>query len=642
MRVRTQMALGRLAVLGGLVAGLACAQFSPGALSKAHHSLDGPAHCTTCHVIGAGKTKFNCLGCHTEIRSRLAARRGYHATLVKQIGDQSNCVKCHSEHNGEVFVPVRWDVDVDQFDHRQAGYPLEGGHRGLTCQKCHSPEHIPASERLKIKMKDARRTYLGLTTACLTCHPDEHRGQLPDCQRCHGFVKWKPADGFDHAKAKFQLTGAHEKVVCSKCHAKQEEGPKPIVKYVGIAFSSCSPCHSDPHHGAFAAACESCHNDVTWKQVRTAQNFDHSKTKFPLDGKHAEVACGKCHKSANYKEAVAHAKCVDCHIQDPHHGQFVARAGGFECGGCHTADGWKPTTFVAARHSESRYPLAGLHATVACAKCHVPKGADTVYKVAFEHCTDCHQDIHLAQFKAAPYFNQCEECHTVGGFRPSTFTLARHQKSEYPLQGSHTAVPCGECHDQEGARHPAAGKFRYTDRACTACHQDPHQGQFRERMAVMRSGETPQGCETCHTMRSWHDLTRFDHSTTSFKLAGTHRGVACVECHKPANPRVGVKSVVYKSAPQVCGGCHEDVHGGQFASYEASGGCARCHGVSKWTPTSFDHDRDTDYKLAGAHSDVQCKLCHTARRESKGKQVVFYKAAPRECTSCHGPNIARN
>jgi hypothetical protein len=640
--VRTQIALVRLAVLCVLAAGLARAQFSPGPLSKAHSSLNGPAHCTACHAIGAGTTKFKCLGCHTEIRSRLAERRGLHATLVKQIGDQSACVRCHSEHNGEVFVPIRWDVDLDQFDHRQTGYPLEGAHHGLACQKCHTPERIPASERSKIRMKDMRRTYLGLTPACLTCHADEHRGQLSaDCQRCHGFVKWKPAGGFDHAKAKFRLTGAHERVVCSKCHVK-EEAPKPFVKYTGLAFSSCSPCHNDPHRCAFAAPCQSCHNDVVWKQVRMAEVFDHSRTKFPLDGKHAEVPCAKCHRSTNFKEPVAHDQCISCHKEDPHKGQFLARNGGIECAGCHTAKGWKPSTFIAARHSETHYPLAGRHVEVACAKCHIPKGAATVYKVAFERCTDCHADTHKTQFASAPHFNRCEECHTVGGFRPSTFTLARHQKSDYPLRGSHTAVACGECHSDRAEAHPAAGRFRYSDRSCTSCHQDPHQGQFRERMAVMHAGESPAGCESCHTMRSWHDLTRFDHAKTSFALAGTHRGVACADCHKPANPSLGIKSVVYKSAPQFCGGCHEDPHGGQFASFDASGGCVRCHGVSRWTPTSFDHDRDTSFKLAGAHSDVQCKLCHITRRELKGKSVVFYKPTPRECTSCHGPNIARN
>jgi len=642
--VRTGIILIRLAVLCVLACGLASAQFSPGPLSKAHHSLDGPTRCTSCHALASGTRKFKCLSCHTEIRKRIAEGRGLHATLVKQIGDQSNCVRCHSEHNGEVFVPIRWDVDVEQFDHRQTGYPLEGAHKGLTCKKCHTPEFISPGERAQIKIKDLHRTYLGLTKACLTCHADEHRGQLSsDCQRCHGMVKWKPASGFDHATAKFKLAGAHERVVCSKCHVKQEGGAKPVVKYTGLAFSTCAPCHADPHRGAFAAACESCHSDVSWKQqLRTAQVFDHSRTHFPLEGKHAGVACEQCHRTSNFKQAVAHARCVDCHAKDPHQGQFVARAGGIECGGCHTAGGWKPTTFVAARHGETKYPLEGKHAGLACAKCHLPKGAATVYKVKFEQCGDCHADVHRAQFREGPYLNRCEECHTVGGFRPSTFTLARHQKTGYPLAGAHAAVACGECHEEKGAAHPAAGRFRFAGRDCATCHQDPHQGQFRERMLAAKAGGGTAGCEGCHTVRGWHDVTRFDHASTSFALAGTHRGVSCGECHRPAEAKLGIRSVVYKKAPEECVGCHEDIHGGQFVGVAAMGGCGRCHGVSKWKPVKFDHDRDSTFKLAGAHQGVACGQCHTTRQERKGKLVLVYKAAPRECSSCHGPQIAKN
>ena len=63
-----------------------------------------------------------------------------------------------------------------------------------------------------------------------------------------------------------------------------------------------------------------------------------------------------------------------------------------------------------------------------CAQCHIPKGKETLFKIKFEHCTDCHTDKHAAQFAAAPYFNACEHCHNLNGYRPSTFTLARHKE----------------------------------------------------------------------------------------------------------------------------------------------------------------------------------------------------------------------
>jgi hypothetical protein len=58
----------------------------------------------------------------------------------------------------------------------------------------------------------------------------------------------------------------------------------------------CEACHADVHAKQFARQqaktdCSTCHNADRWKP----STFDHSKTKFPLDGGHKGVACDKCH-----------------------------------------------------------------------------------------------------------------------------------------------------------------------------------------------------------------------------------------------------------------------------------------------------------------------------------------------------------
>lgn len=617
------------------MSGCAWAQFSPGPLSKAHASLSGPAHCTACHAVAAGARKFKCLSCHTDLRQELLARRGLHPSLGARANTQEECIRCHSEHNGEDFVPIRWDVSLDEFDHGKTGYPLTGGHAHLRCRQCHAPEHIVPAERRRLVVKDLRRTYLGLSRACLSCHADEHRGQLgPDCQRCHTDSRWKPASDFDHAGAKFQLAGAHEHVACRKCHPAAGD-PKPYIKFVGLSFAACTPCHSDPHRSAFAAPCQSCHSVAVWKPARNASLFDHSKTHFPLLGKHAGLACEKCHHTSNFKEPVAHAKCMDCHgAKDVHQGQFLARADGGECSACHVVDGWRPSTFLAEQHRATRYPLEGRHAAVPCARCHVPAGPRTLYRVRFERCTDCHADVHQAQFTGPPHDNRCQDCHTTGGFRPSTFTLARHGESRFPLGGAHAAVPCGDCHRGD----PKPARFHFQDRSCTACHQDPHRGQFRERLVAAR-GAAPAGCEACHSLRTWRDLSRFDHTTTSFPLVASHRAVACRQCHRPAASG-GIESVAFRAASRQCSGCHEDIHGGQFAAGPRAADCARCHTALKWTPSRFDHGRDSTFALAGAHQRVACALCHNTRRQMNGKVVLLYRLTPHECSSCHSPEIA--
>ena len=456
---------GALVVLLALGSVGAWGQISPGQLSRAHRTLRGPTHCGDCHEIAAGSPRFKCLDCHVEIRQRLAERRGLHASYLNTGASGQDCIRCHSEHIGEDFNLIRWEPSLEAFDHTKMGYPLEGRHAGLGCKSCHKPEHIPAAARETIAVKDLNRTFLGLSRDCLSCHADQHRVQLStDCARCHTFSGWKPASRFSHAAAKFPLTGAHERVACQKCHPTVGS-PKPYVKYTGLPFGKCTPCHTDPHRGTFAASCQTCHTTSSWKHVRAAAGFDHSKTNYPLLGKHQAVACGQCHHAGDFKAPVHYAKCADCHTPDPHRGQFKQRTDGGECASCHTVEGFKPSTFGVPQHAATQYALEGKHASVPCAKCHLPKGVETLLTIRQTQCKDCHADAHTGQFAGLPHNNRCEDCHAVPGFRPARFTLARHQETRFPLTGAHAAVPCIECHKVSGDGNPPAPvKYRFEDR----------------------------------------------------------------------------------------------------------------------------------------------------------------------------------
>jgi hypothetical protein len=631
--------LGGLFGLLWLLGGAAGAQISPGPLSKAHSSLEGATQCTACHKLGAGQTQLKCLECHSEIASRLAGRRGLHPTYVNKPGSE-DCARCHSEHNGADFSTVHWDPRPGVFDHSKTGYKLEGKHAGLTCNQCHNRERIPAGERAGIRMKDLNRTFLGLSQQCSTCHQDFHKGQLgPNCQQCHTAEDWKKvSETFDHSKTRYPLTGAHAQVKCEKCHTPGDDG-KP--RYQGLVFDRCTACHADPHKGAFPQTCQTCHNTGGWKRISPAVlsgNFDHAKTKFPLLGKHLDVGCGKCHASGDFKKPLVFQKCANCHQPDPHRGQFAKRPEGAECAGCHTVEGWKPAKFGVPEHAKTGYPLEGKHATVECAKCHIPKGTATLFKVKFAQCVDCHADEHVGQFAAAPYRNRCENCHAVQTYRPSSFTLAKHQETRFLLTGGHRAVPCADCHKESATAAPKPVKqYRFEERNCTVCHADPHQGQFQERMRKVRADGTAAGCEACHSTGSWKDLSRFDHAATAFPLQGTHRATACSGCHKPPNFEVKLMHVDFRAAPKQCEECHEDIHGGQFASARKATSCGDCHNSAKWKPSLFDHDTRTAFALQGVHRNVRCDACHKTFQTIESRKVLWYKPTPKECAACHGP-----
>jgi hypothetical protein len=594
---------------------------SPGPLSTPHHDLEGPLHCAKCHVFGAGSPQFRCLECHQEIARRLSEKHGYHAATVKQDLGSNDCVRCHSEHNGTNHRLVRWPVTRERFDHAQAGWKLEGRHGQLKCVECHTAKYIVPRDRAVLKRHDLNTAFAALDPSCTACHRDVHAGELGvQCVGCHSQESWKNPPGFSHERARYPLTGLHARVECGKCHRPAAAADAGTARYRGFAmFQLCESCHKDPHGNSFGGDCARCHLTTGWKRIVAGNGFDHSRTDYPLLGRHAAVACRDCHKTENFKTPVAFGRCLDCH-QDRHGGQFAHREDGGDCKSCHDGAGWRPSLFTAAAHARSEYPLTEKHAVVVCAKCHLPRGKDTVYRVSFAACTDCHADRHNQQFALAPHNNHCQDCHDTGGWKPAAYTVAAHNQTAFALRGAHVAVPCSGCH------RPRAGDVLYHPGAanCSDCHQSPH-GTLAEALR----------CETCHSVASWRARGRFEHSRTAFALLGRHAAVDCLACHKPEGG-TAVRTIAFRAAAKDCAGCHADPHAGQFRAAGNENGCQRCHTVLSWRPTEFDHSRHSTFRLDGAHEGVPCRMCHNQQRPATdGVSVVVYKGTPRECRQCH-------
>lgn len=617
-----------LALVGAV--GSARAQLSPGPLSNAHRDLDSPLRCNSCHVFGAGQPVFVCTKCHEEIGSRLAAGQGYHGRVVKPAEQERDCAACHREHVGRDFQLVHWPKGEAAFDHAETGFELTGKHGAVQCRTCHSLDYVDLDALRETKVQDPDRSFLGLPTDCAICHADPHRGQVgSDCRRCHVTEGFDDISKFDHQQTAFPLTGRHAAMECQGCH-KEIDGFVPLNSF---SSTSCRNCHQDPHAGAFQAACERCHSTSNWLPKSLSQNFDHGRTDFPLLGKHVGLSCAECHAGARFKDPVPHTQCLDCHQGDnPHGEQFAGRADGGECGICHTVDAFKPTTFTREMHQQTAYPLDGKHAAVDCDSCHEPLGRGTVYKISASDCRDCHEDAHNGDFAGEPHLNQCDTCHTVQGFRPSTFPLSKHRQSRFELTGVHLAVACIACHQRDASDgSPARLSFRADELDCPVCHEDPHAGQFTDKWAKSPT----EKCGLCHDVSTWASPRQFDHSRTAFPLEDAHRAVLCRDCHRSQDGSPSVHGVVFKDAPQQCAGCHEDVHAGQFDLREPRQACSMCHTNKDWHPTQFDHRLYSAFPLDGAHQNVPCRLCHSKKQTLDAMEATLYRGTPRRCEACH-------
>jgi hypothetical protein len=622
-----------------LFAGAGFAQISPGDLSKAHSESDGANHCTDCHKSGVSPPEFNCDTCHLEIKDRTDRGQGYHAKVAGKDPSGRICVTCHFEHNGKDFELVRWELFEREFHHDDAGYRLEGKHAAAACRECHRPENITEESRKAILVRDQKRTYLGLSTDCSRCHRDVHAGQLStECGQCHTPSGWTGDLRFDHSDARYKLAGKHASVPCEKCH-KPLAGNAKAVQYRNISFADCTPCHRNPHGDAFNQKCSSCHRSaLDWNAPGGTAAFDHSRTKFPLIGKHATVKCDACHPGGAFAGAQEFSDCRDCHKKDPHRGQFDDRAGGGRCDECHDERGFKPALYGVAEHRNARFPLEDAHAAVPCAKCHASNADGTVYRMKDISCERCHPDPHGAQFAGDRYQNSCRSCHNETAFKPSDFDRDRHSRTRFQLTGGHSDVACKDCHRPE---EPFV-KYVFEDLSCTQCHNDPHMAQFEDYESTLNADGTAAGCRACHSVSAWKDLKRFDHSRTDFALRGHHTSLECGECHKASSARGEPEFIRYASAPTRCPDCHEDPHMSQFDRWMAEWnsareplGCTRCHDEMSWTELpGFDH-LVTDFPLEGAHDEVACAKCHPGRTGESGKAEIFYADAPLRCSECH-------
>ena len=546
-------------------------------LSGAHQATP----CSACHADGVFKGKpTTCVSCH---------QPDYARTVSPPHGAAAFATTCATCHTTTAWLGA-------PFDHNTTQFPLTGGHKTANCSSCHA---------------DGR--YHGRPTTCVSCHQaDFDRTATPphvaaafstSCTTCHTTTVWLGA-AFNHSTTQFPLTGSHQALACTSCHADRVYHGKP---------TACATCHqadydrttTPPHAAAaFSTSCATCHATTRW----LGTPFDHRVTQFPLTGSHQTVACASCHGDGVY-----HGKptaCTTCHQADYARATPPHQAAGFSttCGTCHTTSTWLGAPFD---HNSTQFPLAGAHLTVACASCH----ADGVYRGKPTSCVSCHRTDYdrttTPSHSAAGYSTDCTTCHSAASWQSATFN---HNTTQFPLTGGHATVPCSSCHGD--------GVFRGKPTACVACHQATYNATTSPPHAAAAFST---GCATCHTTTAWQGAP-FNHTATQFPLTGAHATVSCASCHGDG---------VYRNKPTTCVSCHQSEYARTTnPSHSAAGystACATCHTTSTWLGATFNHST-TQFPLTGAHLAVACTACH-----SDG----VFKGKPTTCVSCHQAEYAR-
>lgn len=665
------------------LAGLASPQaFDHAVLDYALEGVHAELDCAACHAnadaehLAAGERRFlgleaSCASCHDDAHEGRIER---------------GCAECHGQrhdfrtldgfehgaafeltgpHALETVEARSWKADflattALAFEPHADALPGQVA-RADACLVCHAPgsptsveaiaDHPPAIER-----------------ACADCHTDPHESAFGrDCTACHSPTsEWRDLADFRHDT--FALTGVHGRSSCTACHAEASAHSVDALTARARSASAnpvraCADCHASPHTPGFLEASTNALASGAWSRT---PGLDALAQAPPPPGV---------------------ADCAACHGDDA---QLANVELGFRIP-AERAGEWLPAAF----HDATAMPLVAPHANRDCASCHAGPAtrvefdftgrkwraaAPTVASAgpaSFEaryhtdaartpsDCTTCHSDPHAGEFagRSEPQALDCTSCHAPTTFRPHFYDVVRHALSAFPLEGSHQAVTCRECHTERITEGPASGLMRFADtpKACEACHANLHaEAELSDLARLDLSGEAPRvvpadaaapGCAQCHTTTSFATLTafaeeRFDHGTwCGFTLDGAHEALLCSACHSGdlARPLGPVTRRFPSASIANCDACHEDVHEGAFdtpgAPTQVAGrtDCARCHTTRSFdletSGRGFDHALWTGYELEGAHRDVACASCHTEPRASGAMRLG--RAPGQDCASCH-------
>lgn len=362
-----------------------------------------------------------------------------------------------------------------------------------------------------------------------------------------------------------------------------------------------------------------------------------------------EPDCSRCHQPLKTRQD---ALCLECHEnvadqiaeKNGTHAHLEMVSPCFDCHSDHQGRDFNPTeaAFKTFDHSLTHFSLVWHQVTyntvpMACTDCHNLEGQ---FKTDMDNCALCHanQDIDFMVLHVTDFSNDCIDCHD-GEDRMINFD---HSQTEFPLDGRHQLIRCGQCHGQEATINrlirgsasrsqglqlirlqnappqPGDELFKSTPVECSGCHAESpvHHGMFEGT------------CKTCHSTSGWTPAILegepFDHEThTGFSLMRhglDFEGdvIHCNDCHQGSLVSFDVNS---------CINCHTTEENGAAFMFEHQAQYGQtCQGCHDGRDRMSDFKHDSVFPLQDRHAEIECQACHIDQ---------VYTGTPQECVSCH-------
>jgi len=381
--------------------------FDPTRSAYAYFDHSATAFSLAWHQVGYDTRPIDCFACHSD-------GTAFSTTL-------EGCVSCHATEDFEFIKRHSADFGfgcllchdgsdpTSGFDHQATSFPLDGKHVQTACTACHT--QVRSAVEQASEGENILQVFRQSPSECTACHqePALHAEVFPaNCESCHATLAWSPATlagrAFDHtAQAGFSLAQhradfSGQAISCRACH------PADINAF---EVSQCIACHEQEeanpgfmaeHQAQYGSACLDCHDGED-----RMRGFRH-EDRFPLQGRHAEIACQDCHAGQRYVNTPG--ECAGCHAEPAVHAGFF----GLKCQYCHGVDAWSP-----ARLNVHSFPVRhGDQDGSDCKACHQERYTAYTCYACHQHQPEPIQESHRRVGVTVEALPACADCHPSG------------------------------------------------------------------------------------------------------------------------------------------------------------------------------------------------------------------------------------